>query len=226
MHNNLHIPALEELHRALTHVLQIRRGGGNHVDNAQDALLAGGVAVGVVVIVVMVVMVMRVVVPVVVIMARVFVLMLFRVAVVIMIVSMSMPTVAAFMLILLRMRLRVRRALVLKPELRYRVTHDPAQRTKLLQRIAHAVLRIGGEGKHQSHPRALDERDCGQEDEDGDDARGDGVPARPAVVLSEEGGDDDGYGAEGVGEDVQEDALHVLVVVGVAVSVVVISMIV
>ena len=195
-------------------------------------------AVGVGVIVVVVVMVMTVsvsvvmsvsvsvVMAVVVIVPRVFVLMLFRVAVVIMIVSMSMPTIAAFVLILLRMRLRVRRALVLKPELRYRVTHHPAQRTKLLQRIAHAVLRIGGEGEHQSHPRALDERDCGQEDEDGDDARRDGVPARPAVVLGEEGGDDDGYGAEGVGEDVQEDALHVLVVVGVAVSVVVVSVIV
>ena len=34
VHNHLHIPALEELHRALAHVLQVRRGGGNHVDDA------------------------------------------------------------------------------------------------------------------------------------------------------------------------------------------------
>ncbi len=52
----------------------------------------------------------------------------------------------------------------------------------------------------------------GGEDGDGDEERADGVGHEEGVALDEDGGGDDAHAAQGVGQDVQEDALHVGVV--------------
>lgn len=117
------------------------------------------------------------------------------------------------MLMLMRMRVRMCHPRILQPKPRDAIPHHAPQPADLLQRLLDAELHIRGQAEHQLRTRTLDQRPRGEEDKNRDDARRERVPAGPAVELREERADDYGDGAEGVGEDVQEYALHVFVVV-------------
>lgn len=59
--NNVHIPALEELDGAFAHVFEVCGLSGDDVDDAEDSLLSGSVAVIVVMVMVMMIMIMVIV---------------------------------------------------------------------------------------------------------------------------------------------------------------------
>lgn len=171
-----------------------------------------------------VVMAMVVGVTLIVAMAVFVVRMAMRVRMIVLVVRMRMPVVMPVMSavpiavipmsmsMLLSMHLRMRRALIFHPKPWYRIPNHAPETTKLLQRIPNAILDIRRQTEQQPHTRALDQRHRRREDEDCDDAGGQGVPACPAIVLGEQGGDDDGDGTEGVSENMQEDTLHILIV--------------
>ena len=221
MHNNLHASVLQELDGAVADVFEVGGAGGDDVDDAEDALFGWGVGVVVVVVIVVVVVVVVVIVRGGVRVGMLMVVVVVMGMVMVMTVALMLMRMCTSTAIFLRMCLRMRSAFVFKPELGYRVSNDTSERAELSEGVPDAVLEVVGQAEHQSRATALDERDGGEEDEDGDDARSDGIPAGPAVVLGEEGGDDDGDGAEGIRENVEEDALHVFVVVRVAMAMVV-----
>lgn len=57
-----------------------------------------------------------------------------------------------------------------------------------------------------------DEWDGGGEDKDGDDDGRERIPEIPGLPERHGGGQDDGQRAAGVGGDMQEDAVHVVIV--------------
>lgn len=122
--------------------------------------------------------------------------MIMRMSVMAMIVAVAMIVlVSAIMICLFSMCLRMRRTFVFKPELWYRVPNYTSQCAEFSQGISHAVLKVVWQTQHQSCSAALHERDRREEDKDGNHAGSDWIPARPAIVLRQQGGDDDGHGA-------------------------------
>lgn len=149
VHYNIHIPAFEELYRTFAHIFKVCGVRSDDVNDAENLLLSGSVAVVVVVIVIVVVVSMAdrvgvgVCVVVVMVVTGVFVLVSVCVA---MIVVMIMAAVTVVMLVLVRMSLCVCRALILQPKLRHCVANYSSERTEFLQRIAHTILCISRKG--------------------------------------------------------------------------------
>lgn len=98
---------------------------------------------------------------------------------------------------------------VLNPEPDALVADHAPEPADAGQRVAERVLDVGGHGQEEGLGAADDERHGRGEDHDGDEEGCQRVEAGPAVEVHEQGADDDGDAAERVGEDVQEDAVHV-----------------
>ena len=64
------------------------------------------------------------------------------------------------------------------------------------------ILHLLRVAEQQSHARVVGERQRAEEDEERNDARGQRVPAIPAVPLGQQRADDDGNRAQRVGENV------------------------
>lgn len=125
VHYNIHIPTFEELYRTFAHIFEVCSVRSDDVDDAENLLLSGSVAVVVIMIVVVVSMANRVRmgVYVVVVMVMTGVLVLMSVCVV-MIMVMIMAAVTVIMLVLVRMSLCVCRALILHPKLGHCVANN------------------------------------------------------------------------------------------------------
>lgn len=101
---------------------------------------------------------------------------------------------------------------VLEPEFGDRVADDAADVADARKDVAQVVLNVAVEAQKEDLGGGAHEGHGAGEDEHCDQERGDRVPAGPACQLDEDRGNDDRHRAEGVGENVQVDALHVLTV--------------
>ncbi len=239
VHHNIHASSSQELHCPLPHVFEIRRRSRDHVNDAQNlglsalslsmvvmmallvtvaVILIVSVAMGLAVTMIVVVMVsMAVIMTVLMIMRmsfRLFVLVAMIVSVIMTVIVMAVAVIMIMIMsVLMGVSIRMRLTRVFEPEAGNSIADDPAQAAQLLKRVAQSILDICRKRQHQAQTGAADQRDGRGKDKHRDDAGCDRVPAGPSVVFCQQCGDDDGQGAERVGHDVQEDALHVLVVV-------------
>lgn len=76
--------------------------------------------------------------------------------------------------------------------------------------VDQAVIEGGRLPLHQDHDALFEEREDAEADERRYKHGADGVGSHPAELVHEQSGHDDSDGAEGIGEDVQEDAFHYL----------------
>lgn len=117
------------------------------------------------------------------------------------------------------------------PEVRFLHRIHARETDHLLVALRKHVIQPGGLPLHEDRHRILDQRQNAQSDQDRYEHGADRVGYHPAEHLHEDGGHDHADAAQGVREDVEEDALHDLrvaraqidvraVVVGVAMGVV------
>lgn len=114
---------------------------------------------------------------------------------------MSMRMAFIFM-VMIAMSPFVGRPDVLKPEPRRRVRHHAIDGIDVSERVLELILHLLRVAEQQSHARVVGERQRAEEDEERNDARGQRVPAIPAVPLGQQRADDDGNRAQRVGENV------------------------
>lgn len=105
------------------------------------------------------------------------------------------------------------------PEPRYRVPSNTSQSTQLLQRILEPVFQFVGDDQEEFAARISDQWYGGQEDQDGNDDRGQWIPEIPGFPEREDGAEDDGQRTSCVGRDVQVNSVHVLISMAMAVVV-------
>ena len=110
-------------------------------------------------------------------------------------------------------------ATVVHPEFGYVVARYTSQSGDAGQGLAEVVLNVGGHREQKTPRRRFYEGYSRQEDENRDKKGGQRIPTRPAPEPCHGRRDDNGCAAESVGEDVEVNAMHVLVPVGVSVAV-------
>nr|POF13455.1 hypothetical protein CFP56_02478 [Quercus suber] len=188
--DEVHAAGADEVVDAGAHVVEVGGGRGDDVDDALDfhagaafLRLVGRVGVVVPVLVVPVMMVMAMV----------------MVMVMVMIMVMMVARRGSILF-------------VVDPEARDRVGDDASELAELLQRVLDQVLEVVGDDEEELLTRGFDEGDRHGEDQDGDDDGRQRVPEVPGLPQSERGADDDGEGATGICCNVQEEPMHVLVV--------------
>jgi hypothetical protein len=187
MHDNKHIPPLQKLLCALSHIFKICVSCGDDMYDAQNLLLAWGrtmralgtesrmivvrqrwAVVLCMVVCMLVGMTMRIVV-------RVIMAMIVRMMVVA-IAAMRMR-VRMFVMLFVGVDFSVCGAGVFEPETGDRIADNASQGAQLLQSIPRSVLEIGWERQEEAHGGALDQRQGGEENEDRDDTGCDRIPS-------------------------------------------------
>lgn len=101
---------------------------------------------------------------------------------------------------------------IVKPEAWHSVADDAAELGELLQGDFDAVFEVVRDNEEESLARGDYKRDRGGEDEDRNHDCCQWVPKVPGFVEGHGGGEDDSEGATGVGGNVQENAVHVVIV--------------
>lgn len=125
------------------------------MDDAEDLLLAGCVAVIVVVVVVGVTVRIAVIMSGVIVLVSMIVIVSVIVSMIVSMIASSILMLVAVIIILFSVDVRVGRALIFKPELWNRIPDDTPERAKLSKRITNTVFHITRQRKHKSHTSAL-----------------------------------------------------------------------